>query len=112
VKPTAPLERTWVAAISNEHTVVASLGSLGTALNERIGGDVVRVFLPMIGILALMLILVFRSWKDLLLSLFSLLFVTFVMVLATIWTPMSWNSFNICGLPLLFGTGLDYGIHM
>lgn len=112
VKPTAPLERTWVAAVSNEHTVVASLGSLGTALNERIGGDVVRVFLPMIGILALMLILVFRSWKDLLLSLFSLLFVTFVMVLATIWTPMSWNSFNICGLPLLFGTGLDYGIHM
>ena len=25
---------------------------------------------------------------------------------------MSWNSFNICGLPLLFGTGLDFSIHM
>ena len=66
----------------------------------------------MIGILSLMLILVFRSWRDLLLGLFCLLFVAAVMILATIWTPMSWNSFNICGLPLLFGTGLDFAIHM
>src|SRR5690606_31579246 len=69
VKPAQPLDRTWVAAVSNENTVVASLGSLGTALNERIRGDVVRVFLPMIAILSLMLIFVFRSWKDLVLSL-------------------------------------------
>jgi predicted RND superfamily exporter protein len=33
-------------------------------------------------------------------------------VLATTWTPLSWNSFNVCGLPLIFGTGIDYGIHM
>ena len=112
VKPAQPLDRAWVTAVSNENTAVASLGSLGTALNERIRGDVVRVFLPMIGILSLMLILVFRSWRDLLLGLFCLLFVAAVMVLATIWTPMSWNSFNICGLPLLFGTGLDFAIHM
>ena len=112
VKPTQPLDRAWVTAVSNENTAVASLGSLGTALNDRIRGDVYKVFLPMIAILSLMLTLVFRSWKDLLLSLFTMLFVTSVMVLATVWTPMSWNSFNICGLPLLFGTGLDYGIHM
>lgn len=112
VKPTDPLDRSWVAAVADENTAVASLGSLGTALNERIRSDVFRVFLPMIAILSFMLILVFRSWKDLLLSLFCLLFVTSVMILATVWTPMSWNSFNICGLPLLFGTGLDYGIHM
>lgn len=34
------------------------------------------------------------------------------MVLLTVWTPMTWNSFNVCGLPLLFGTGLDFSIHM
>lgn len=112
VKPSHPLDREWVAAVCNDNTVVASLESLGTALNERIRGDVIRVFLPMIAILSVMLIVVFRSWRDLLLSLFTLLFVTAVIILATVWTPMSWNSFNICGLPLLFGTGLDYGIHM
>ncbi|MBP6785611.1 MAG: MMPL family transporter, partial [Verrucomicrobiales bacterium] len=112
VKPAQPLDRAWVAAICNENTVVASLGSLGTALNERIRGDVTYVFLPMMAILSLMLTVVFRSWRDLVLSLFTLIFVTSIMILATVWTPMSWNSFNVCGIPLLFGTGLDYGIHM
>ena len=112
VKPTNPKDREWVAAVCGPNTVVASLGSLGTALNERIGQDILRVFLPMMGLLSLMLGVVFREWKDLLLSLFSLVFTGCIIVLLTVWTPMSWNSFNICGLPLLFGTGLDFSIHM
>ncbi len=112
VKPARPQERAWVEAVCDATTAVASLGSLGTALNERIRGDLVRVFLPMLGILATMLALVFRSGRDLLLSLLSLLFAASVLVLATAWTPLEWNSFNVCGLPLVFGTGLDYGIHM
>jgi predicted RND superfamily exporter protein len=66
----------------------------------------------MSGILVGMLVVVFRSWRDVLLSVFSLLFGAAVLVLTTIWTPMNWNSFNVCGLPLIFGTGIDYGIHM
>ncbi|MEM7601593.1 MAG: MMPL family transporter [Verrucomicrobiota bacterium] len=112
VKPATPKDREWVDAVCSPDTAVASLGSLGTALNERIGHDMVKVFLPMMGLLAIMLGVVFRHWKDLLLSLFSLLFTAGVMILLTVWTPMSWNSFNICGLPLLFGTGLDFSIHM
>ncbi|MDF1824650.1 MAG: MMPL family transporter [Verrucomicrobiales bacterium] len=112
VKPAEPRDREWVAAICNSNTVVASLGSLGTALNERIGKDVLRVFVPMMVVLSIMLGVVFRNWKDLVLSLFALLFTGCVIVILTVWTPMSWNSFNICGLPLLFGTGLDFSIHM
>jgi predicted RND superfamily exporter protein len=112
VKPVTPRDRAWVEAICNENTAVASLGSLGTALNERIRGDMVRVFLPMLGILVIMLVIIFRSWREVALSLFSLLFSTAILVLATTWTPLSWNSFNVCGLPLIFGTGIDYGIHM
>jgi predicted exporter len=112
VKPANPRDRVWVEQICNDRVAVASLGSLGTALNERIKEDVLRVFLPMMAILAAMLTLVFRSWRDLLLSLFSLAFAAAGMVILTAWTPMSWNSFNICGLPLLFGTGLDFSIHM
>lgn len=112
VKPVEPSDRSWVSAICDEHTVVASLGSLGTALNERIRGDLVRVFVPMLGILVLMLGLMFRSWRDVVLNLLALAFGGAVLVLVTIWTPLSWNSFNVCGLPLVFGTGIDYGIHM
>lgn len=112
VKPAEPRDRAWVAAICDENTVVASLGSLGTALNERIKVDLVRVFLPMLGILIVMLAAVFRAWREVVLSLFSLLFSSAILILATTWTPLSWNSFNVCGLPLIFGTGIDYGIHM
>ncbi len=112
VKPADPADRAWVAAVCDDDTVVASLGSLGTALNERIRGDLVRVFLPMLGILVVMLGLVFRTWRDVVLSLFSLAFSSSILILATTWTPLSWNSFNVCGLPLIFGTGLDYSIHM
>jgi predicted RND superfamily exporter protein len=112
VKPTVPRDRAWVTAICDEHTAVASLGSLGTALNERIRSDMVRVFLPMLGILVAMLVLIFRSWREVALSLFSLVFSSAILILATTWTPLSWNSFNVCGAPLIMGTGIDYGIHM
>ncbi len=110
--PANPRDRAWVAAVCDEDTAVASLGSLGTALNERIRGDLTRVFLPMFGILVVMLAFVFRSWRDVALSVFVLLFSAGILVLATVWTPLSWNSFNACGLPLIFGTGIDYGIHI
>ncbi len=112
VKPADRLKRDWVLAICDDNTSAASLGSLGTALNERIRGDLKRVFIPMICALAIMLGIVFRSAIDLALSLFCLAFSAAAIVILTVWTPVSWNSFNICGLPLLFGTGLDFSIHM
>ncbi len=111
-KPVDPDSRIWVEAICNTNTAAASLSSLGTALNERIRGDFFRVFLPMIGLLVIMLAIVFRNWRDLTLSILALLFASASMLILTVWTPLSWNSFNICGLPLLFGTGLDFSIHM
>lgn len=112
VLPTNSQERAWVKAISNPHSASASLGSLGTALNERIREDILRVFVPMMVLLSIMLAVVFRNWRDLLLSLYCLGFSFAAMILMTHWTALSWNSFNICGLPLLFGTGLDFSIHM
>lgn len=112
VLPTNSQERAWVEAISSPHSASASLGSLGTALNERIRQDILRVFVPMMALLSIMLVFVFRNWRDLLLSLYCLGFSFAAMILMTHWTGLSWNSFNICGLPLLFGTGLDFSIHM
>ena len=91
---------------------MANLASLGTALNERIREDLWRIFLPMLALLVLVLALVYRSWRDLVLTLLALVFGGAVLVILTVWTPLSWNSFNVCGVLLLFGTGLDFSIHM
>lgn len=112
VTPPPYAGREWIDETSGENTAVASLTSLGASLNQRIRVDLVRVFLPMMGILAVMLGVVFREWRDLLLSLFCLAFAAAALVIVTIWTPLGWNSFNVCGIPLLFGVGLDYSIHM
>jgi predicted RND superfamily exporter protein len=112
IKPADAAQRDWVEAICNENAVVASLSSLGTALNQRIQADLGRIFIPMTVLLTLMLAFVFRNWRDLVLSLFSLLFAASFIVILTLWTPLSWNSFNLFGVPILFGTGLDFSIHM
>ena len=91
---------------------VAGWSLLIPALHGLIEKDFVEVFLPMGLILIVMLLVVFRDWRDVLLSLATLFFGGFVLVMLTLWFPMEWNFFNITGIPILFGTGLDYSIHM
>ncbi|MFT5468439.1 MAG: putative RND superfamily exporter protein [Verrucomicrobiales bacterium] len=112
IRPVDSTSRAWVEAISDPDTAVASLSSLGTALNERIKIDLARILIPMLGLLTLMLAVVFRNWRDLALSVFALAFAGSAMLILTVWTPLSWNSFNLCGVPIIFGTGLDFSIHM
>ncbi len=112
VTPTPEHGRAWIREVSNDNAAVASMRSLGAALNERISRDLVRVFFPMIAVLSLMLGLVFRNWRDVALTVFTMAFGAGILVVITHWTSLGWNSFNVCGVPLLFGTGLDYAIHM
>ncbi|MCH2065209.1 MAG: MMPL family transporter [Roseibacillus sp.] len=112
LRPVAPRDRSWIKAVCNENANVASLSSLGTALNERIREDSWRVFLPMLLLLTVLLAMIYRSWRELVLTLFALTFGAAVLVILTACTPLSWNSFNVCGIPLLFGTGLDFSVHM
>ena len=66
----------------------------------------------MLLILTFILAMVYRSWRELVLTLHALVFGAAILVILTVWTPLSWNSFNVCGIPLLFGTALDFSIHM
>lgn len=87
-----------------------------TLLTESLLGlmerDVKRVLAPMIVILLLLLGIAFRRFGEVALSLltlgFSLLCLLCVMVLLD-WT---WNLMNVMALPLLFGAGVDYSIHI
>jgi len=74
--------------------------------------DVRRVLLPMAAVLLILLGLAFRNLGEVALSLsalgFSLLCLTGVMALL----GWSWNLMNVMALPLLFGAGVDYSIHI
>ncbi len=74
--------------------------------------DVSRVLLPMALVLLILLGIAFRNLREVALSLtalgFSLLCLMAVMALL----GWSWNLMNVMALPLLFGTGVDYSIHI
>jgi predicted exporter len=112
VRPAQPGDPVPPGAIPADHTTAGDFGTLGKALNELVARDLTRVFLPIILLLAFMLAAVFRDARDVVLALFTMGFGAAALVLATEWSPLGWNSFNVCAVPLIFGTGIDYTIHM
>ena len=106
--------RDWAAELSRpeEGIRISSWSTLTVAIHELIRGDFVRVFLPMALILAVMLVVVFRNLFDALLTLATLTFSGVLLIVATQWFSFSWNFFNITAVPILFGTAVDYSIHM
>jgi predicted exporter len=86
--------------------------TLGPAVKPLITHDVRGVFTPMAGVLALMLVLVFRNWRDVTLALACMLFATVTLLATMSVFGMQWNFVNICAFPLLLGTSIDYAIHM
>ncbi len=91
---------------------LAGWEALTPAIEPLVEGDFVRVFLPMGLVLMLVLGLVYRDWRDLSLTLFSLVFSTLVILGITLLFDIEWNFFNLFSIPIMFGTGLDYSIHM
>ncbi|HYF36109.1 MAG TPA: MMPL family transporter [Prosthecobacter sp.] len=85
---------------------------LGGALSQLVRRDLNRQLLPIFGLLALTLLITFRNVRDLLLSV--LLLATGLGALAATMTLLgqSWNLASLAAIPLLLGTGIDYGIHI
>ncbi|MCF6311531.1 MAG: MMPL family transporter [Verrucomicrobiales bacterium] len=86
--------------------------TLDPAIQGLIEHDSLKVFLPVLLALIAMLFFVFRDWRDVTLSLSTLLFsLLLLLALSSLWR-IEWNAFSLCSVPILFGVGLDYGIHM
>ncbi len=85
---------------------------LSESLMGRMKRDVSRVLLPVAVVILVLLVLTFRRISEVALSIatlgFSLLGLTAAMALL----GWSWNLMNIMALPLLFGAGVDYSIHI
>jgi predicted RND superfamily exporter protein len=85
---------------------------LSNSLLEIMRRDISRVLVPMTVILLVMLGLAFRRPQEVVLSVASL-----ALALAGLLAVMSllgwpWNLMNVMALPLLFGAGVDYAIHI
>lgn len=103
----------WLDPINGDGIQVTGWDVLNPALQSLVAQDFRRVFLPMGLILTAMLALVFRDWRDLLIALGTLGFSGLILATLSRWVPgIEWNTFNMAALPILFGTGLDYAIHM
>jgi hypothetical protein len=71
-----------------------------------------QAFAIAFGATTLILLLVLRSFKDTLLVLLPLLLASLFTAAATVPLNIPFNFANIIALPLLFGLGVDSGIHM
>ncbi len=90
---------------------LAAWETLGEALSTRVRQDITREMLPLIVILLIMLGIAYRNWKDLLLSVVLLALGVGCLLAAMVLLGQSWNLASLAALPLLLGTGIDYGIH-
>ncbi len=70
------------------------------------------IFLPATGVLMLMLAGVFRSLRDAAISI-GVLITSLALVNAFVAaTGQTWNFLSVMAIPLIVGTGIDYGIHL
>jgi predicted RND superfamily exporter protein len=91
---------------------VAGWETLGGALSTLVRHDLNQQMLPILGILVVTLLITFRSGRDLLLSV--LLLGSGLGALAATMSALGlgWNLASLAAIPLLLGTGIDYGIHL
>lgn len=74
--------------------------------------DLTDVFLPMAGLMVVMLAVVFRRPRPVLACLAALALSGGVLLAAMRLFGIGWNFLNIAAAPLLLGMGIDYGIHV
>lgn len=85
---------------------------LSDSLLSAMRRDVERVLLPMGAVLLLLLGLAYRRPGEIVLSLAALGFSLVCLLALMALFGWSWNLMNVMALPLLFGAGVDYSIHV
>jgi hypothetical protein len=86
--------------------------ALGGALSSLVKRDLKHQLLPILAILAITLFITFRNVRDLILSALLLALGLGALVATMSLFRWSWNLASLAAIPLLLGTGIDYGIHL
>ena len=92
--------------------LVAGWEVLSGALTRLAQEDLRRLLPPVVGLLLLALALVFRDWRDVLLATVALGTGVAALMATMRLCGLSWNLASLAAVPLLLGTGIDYGIHV
>lgn len=106
----ADLDR--LRAAGGEGVMLAGWALLRPAVLPLVKKDVMEVFLPMAGLMLVMLAFVFRNVHDVVASVSAMAISGLVLLAVMRLVGLEWNFMNIAATPLLLGTGLDYGIHI
>jgi predicted RND superfamily exporter protein len=85
---------------------------LGPAISQMVVRDLLRVLLPIAALVLAALGLAFRSWRDVFLSVATLVFSALILHVVMAVAGWSWNMMNLMALPLLLGMGVDFSIHI
>ncbi len=91
---------------------VAGWETLGSALSSLVRRDLDKQLIPILGVLALTLLITFRNAKDLLISVLLLGGGLGALAATMSVLGLGWNLASLAAIPLLLGTGIDYGIHL
>jgi predicted RND superfamily exporter protein/lauroyl/myristoyl acyltransferase len=98
--------------LSENHVLLSGWGLLGNATLNRVQKRLWWVVAPMIALVLVSLWLAFHRAREILLGT-AVLLVSGLCLLATMTVAgWSWNLLNLMALPLMLGTGVDYGIFM
>ncbi len=92
--------------------LVAGWEVLSGVLSRLAQEDLRRLLPPVLGLLLLALVLVFRDWRDVLLAALALGTGVAALMATMRLCGLSWNLASLAAVPLLLGTGIDYGIHV
>ena len=100
------------ASLPRDGVWLSGWGLLGQAIFSRVRDNLIRVLAPMVVLVLLSLFLAFRRLPEILLSLAALFLSALCLLAVMRLLGWSWNLLNLMAVPLVLGTGVDYGIFM
>lgn len=98
--------------IPRENVWLSGWELLGRGIFSSVKQNMWKLIVPMVSLVLLSLLLAFRAWQEVTLSIFVLVLSGICLLTAMRLAGWSWNLLNLMALPLILGTGVDYSIFM
>ena len=103
---------TKIAALQDHGVTASGWPLLKVILLPHVKQDFYCLFLPATVVLLAALIIVFRSWKDAVMTAAVLVTVLLLVNALSVLTDRPWNFLSSLAIPLIVGTGIDNSIHL
>jgi predicted RND superfamily exporter protein len=98
--------------LQRQGVIVSGWEFLGPTIFDLVMRDFPRVIIPIALLVVISLWLAYRNFREVLLSLATLVFSAVALQAIMDLAGWRWNLLNIMALPLLLGMGVDYSIHV